>query len=92
MLYVKEDVCVGCGLCARVCPKGAISIIFGKAHIDEEKCIQCNRCQEVCPRGAIVESVEAVSLGELKGTFQGLEKEVNEILHKIENLEKNLKK
>lgn len=33
-MEVNEDLCVGCGLCARECPQHAIAIIDKKAHID----------------------------------------------------------
>ena len=48
--------CQGCleHPCMEVCPKGAISIVNGKSHIDETKCIKCGKCVEVCPYNAII--------------------------------------
>ena len=39
---VVTDGCQGCleHPCTEVCPKGAISIVHGKSHIDDEKCIK----------------------------------------------------
>ncbi|MCD6473032.1 4Fe-4S binding protein [Candidatus Aerophobetes bacterium] len=89
MFQVKEELCVGCGLCIKFCPTGAISLIYNKANIDKERCIQCSRCKAICPQEAIVELAEIVSLKELKDTFQDLEKQLNEIFKKIERLEKH---
>lgn len=48
--------CQGCleHPCKEVCPKGAISMVNGKSHIDPEKCIKCGRCVEACPYNAII--------------------------------------
>lgn len=44
--------CILCGRCARVCPKGAISL-DSERKIDRSKCDLCLRCAEACPTGAI---------------------------------------
>ena len=51
--------CVGCGICVKVCPSGAISYVKdenGKvisSTIDLKKCIFCGNCAFYCPKGAI---------------------------------------
>lgn len=47
--------CTGCGACALVCPKDAISYKEDKlgyiiADIDDARCVSCGRCQRVCHR------------------------------------------
>ena len=40
--------CRGCiaHRCVDVCPRGAISIVNHRSHIDQSKCIECGRCIE----------------------------------------------
>lgn len=51
--------CIGCGICQKVCPTGAISFSkdeFGKVveyKFDLKKCIICGNCSFYCPKGAI---------------------------------------
>ena len=87
MLQVRGEMCIGCGLCVSLCPQRAISIVWGKAHIDEAECTICHRCQEVCPRGAIKEEIKAVPLDELRLVFQKLEEEVNKTMQRLKRLE-----
>ena len=87
MLQVRDEICIGCGICARLCPQRAISILWGKAHIDEISCTNCHHCQEVCPRGTIKEEIKAIPLDELKLVFQKLEEEINKTMQRLEKLE-----
>ncbi|BBD08555.1 EFR1 family ferrodoxin [Desulfovibrio ferrophilus] len=46
-----SDLCVRCGVCAEVCPVGAVDA-HESARIDHEKCITCCACIKKCPQGA----------------------------------------
>jgi len=54
--YRVTENCQNClaASCQKVCPKGAISFVNGKSHIDPEKCIKCGKCAGACPYHAII--------------------------------------
>ncbi|MGE4299271.1 MAG: DUF362 domain-containing protein [Desulfovibrionaceae bacterium] len=50
---VDQEKCVGCGLCAEICPEGAATVADGKASIDREACVGCGECHAQCPERAL---------------------------------------
>ena len=45
--------CIGCSLCEKTCPHGAVTVTDNVAWIDPAKCKLCRECEAVCPTGAI---------------------------------------
>ena len=45
--------CIGCGLCAKTCQHGAVTVTDNVSYIDFTKCKLCRECEAVCPSGAI---------------------------------------
>jgi ferredoxin len=53
-LRLSETSCVGCGMCAVVCPHGIFSMSGKKTRIDDvDGCMECGACAKNCPADAI---------------------------------------
>ena len=51
--FRATEKCVGCGMCARICPVHAIEMQDGKPVWVKEKCTKCCACINRCPKAAI---------------------------------------
>jgi electron transfer flavoprotein alpha subunit len=52
-LTIHKDKCIGCTLCVKACPFGALSMIEKKAVVKPEVCTLCGACVDVCKFSAI---------------------------------------
>ncbi|MCX8043382.1 MAG: DUF362 domain-containing protein [Desulfobacterota bacterium] len=52
---IDPHTCSGCGMCAQICPAGALASIGTGVppRLVRRSCIRCFCCQEICPQGAI---------------------------------------
>ena len=51
--YVKQEKCIGCGACQRICAHDAPIMENKKVTIDQDKCVGCGRCIGACPKDAV---------------------------------------
>ena len=49
------DVCIFCGMCARVCPAAALEVDKAAKSwtIDRFRCVQCGSCTRSCPKSCL---------------------------------------
>jgi NAD-dependent dihydropyrimidine dehydrogenase PreA subunit len=53
-LRLKEEKCVGCGMCLVVCPHEVLGQDNGKVRIvNRDACMECGACAQNCPTGAV---------------------------------------
>jgi len=50
---IDEELCIGCGLCVKVCPLDTISMQNEKAVVTGRESLSCGHCAAACPEGAI---------------------------------------
>ena len=53
-LRLDTEKCIGCGMCAMVCPHGVFTVEERKAQVvDLDACIECGACAGNCPVEAL---------------------------------------
>lgn len=51
---INRKICVACGTCLRVCPRGAITVVKGcYGAVDAAVCVGCGLCAKACPADCI---------------------------------------
>ncbi|MCK4859469.1 MAG: 4Fe-4S binding protein [Candidatus Omnitrophica bacterium] len=60
MPWIDEQKCVGCGICVKKCPVGAIIMEGKKAKINMAECIHCGTCHVICSQEAVRHDSEKI--------------------------------
>ncbi len=86
MVYIIENECIGCGICADVCPENAIKMDFRKAHIDTQRCSDCGICINTCLRNAIMRKSVTQDIVTLKKRMDDIRKRITLLSSNLDEL------
>lgn len=64
-LIKSPNNCIGCGYCANICPKNAVSITVDGIAIDREKCDTCLICANECYAKALRPVAKPMTIDEI---------------------------
>lgn len=64
-MWIKEERCIGCSDCVKVCSYGALHLLNGKIVINTSRCTFCGECIKICPTKAMQRIDRQVSVEEL---------------------------
>jgi ferredoxin len=74
-LKLEPSRCIGCGMCAEVCPHAVFTIYDSKAHIlDLDLCMECGACAINCaPQALTVRAGVGCASAVIHGMLSGAE-------------------
>lgn len=65
-IMFSADSCMGCEICLKTCPQGAIKAIPNQPLLrNQDLCIACGICAERCPKSALLLRGRSMSISEL---------------------------
>lgn len=67
---VRRKLCTGCGTCAGICPREAITMVLKKGRyvpqLDKSRCTRCGLCHDACPgHGVDFEGLSVALFGDV---------------------------
>jgi len=65
LFEIREEKCVSCLACVRVCPAEAVAVDGARVSIVDEACIRCGMCVPACPHDAIAVTGDLARAAEL---------------------------
>ena len=64
-LFFTQSLCIGCGACAAVCPRGAQIVRETMRQYDAAACNGCGACVSACPTGALEATAKEMTIEEI---------------------------